>query len=76
MTQYVWVATYSHKYGSDVSVFATKEGAEKCREEIAETWFEHELHAMHRPDTARRLADVYFSNVADESFTIERMPVL
>lgn len=76
MTQHVWVATYSHRYGSDVSVFATKEGAEKWREEIADNWFDHELHAMNRPDTKVRLADVYFANVPDESFTIEQMPVL
>ena len=76
MTQYVWVATYSHKYGSDVSVFSTKEKAEQWREEVAANWFDKELPEKKRPDTPSKLADVYFANVFEESFDIEQMAVL
>jgi hypothetical protein len=42
----VYVATYEHRHGRDIGVYATSDGAESYRQAIAAQWFDHELGAI------------------------------
>jgi len=75
----VFVATYEHHHGRDVSVYATKALAEAVRQEIAdEGWDEAFLDA--KPDDPHEMADAYFQMMGErdhgEWFTVEECNVV
>lgn len=73
----VYVATYQHKHGQDMRVFASAAMAEAWREEIArEYWAECNTDAM--PANAAKAADEYFdrrNQLGDEWFEVEEIKV-
>jgi hypothetical protein len=64
----IFVATYNHKYGTDVRAFRTSEGADKWRIEIAdEYWDETKLAESNKekPEEKERMAQIYWDYVRD-----------
>lgn len=74
----VYVATYdSSEFGVQIAVFASPEGAEKWRQEIAAEWFDMEWPDLEKPTDPAALADAYFNEFNNshchksESFSCE-----
>ena len=65
----VIVATYSHKHGEDVRVFASDDGAEAWRQEIARAWsadwYSTKTHGEILPDDPAERADAYFDEMSE-----------
>lgn len=68
--QTVYVTTFEHKHGRDVSVYATADLAEMERQRIAADWWEEELSGADMPEDPRQAADSYFESV-DEYFSVD-----
>jgi hypothetical protein len=69
----IFVATYNHKYGTDVRAFRTSEGADKWRIEIANEEWRHVFRNKQKPDDKERMSQVYWdymSDYGDEYLTI------
>ena len=66
----VYVATYTHRHGTDVAAFSTNAKAQAWAAEIASDWWEEELGDVPRPLDPAALADEYFHLVEDEFFDI------
>lgn len=77
--QNVFVATYEHKYGTDIRVFRTREQAEAWRRAVADMWWDEEFDNFPRPtDPSADIGEVYFARMRDrgeEFFSIEATPV-
>lgn len=76
----VYVATYTHKHGTDMRVFETKESAENWKTEIAKRWWDdlpNKKYSM--PDDPKEIADTYFEIMqesgGDEFFDVEECDV-
>lgn len=63
----VIVATYSHKHGTDVRVFAHYRSALQWRREIAAEWWDHEFPDDPMPDDPGEAADEYWSRIAEST---------
>lgn len=73
----VFIATYLHRHGCDISVFATAKGAESWRQSLAADYWLDEMPAdVALPDNAEAAADAYFNYVEDESFEVEEQEVV
>ena len=76
----VFVATYEHRHGADIQVFATGAGAEQYRQTIASEWWDDEMKGdTEKPTNPEELADVYFDYMIDrdrgEFFSVEECEV-
>jgi hypothetical protein len=75
--EFVYVAIYSHKHGTDVAVYRTAEKAYEWREEIATTYWSDFYPDEPMPN--ENVSGEYFDGMAeiggDEWFTIERKQV-
>jgi hypothetical protein len=56
----VFVATYDHKHGSDVSLYASAEAAEHARQDIAAQYWDQAGWKDPKPADPKELADRYF----------------
>lgn len=72
----VFVATYEHRHGRDISVFKTREGAEAWAISLATEYWEAELGQRPMPADGSDLADEYFHLVDDEYFDVEECEVV
>lgn len=77
MTTEVYVAVYTHRHGEDIRVFASAEGIEGWRQDIAEEWWDDEIKNEPRPADAEAAADRYFEIMEgrDEYFSYVKCPV-
>ncbi len=64
----VYVATYEHRYGSDVRVFSTEEGASAWLDALADKYWEDEL--PHKPKPTENIGRAYF-DVMSEAYDPE-----
>jgi hypothetical protein len=76
----VFVAIYTHRYGTDVRVFAKESSAEKWRVEIAEEYWDDEIGTRQpKPDKPEEMADAYWLYLLDhgnqEYFEIEHAEI-
>jgi hypothetical protein len=67
----VYVAIWTHKHGTDVSVFHTEKGCEGWCQEIAADNWEQEMGDDVKPDDPGIAADVYFEVMSDRSSSAE-----
>lgn len=75
----VYVAVYEHNHGEDISVYATKEGANKWRAQLADEWWSHEFPYDMPPNDPGLKADVYWDKMAEngeEFFNIHECDVV
>lgn len=75
--QNVVVATYDHKYGTDIRVFKTRKSAEKWKSQIAWEYWNDEFQDETRPPETE-IGDAYFEMMLDrgeESFTVHNISV-
>ena len=75
----VIVTIYSYRYGEDIGVYATFEGAENARQDIADEWWEHEMpKSESKPVDRKKMADAYFEHMEnhDEFFSVEECEVI
>ncbi len=56
----VYVTVYSHKYGEDVNVWQSTESALNYKNQIAETWWDHEFPDESRPEDRSEIGQAYF----------------
>lgn len=63
----VIVATYSHRHGNDIRVFADDTGAKKWMREIAKEWWDHEFPDDPIPDDPDDAAEQYFERKAESA---------
>lgn len=71
----VYVAIFSHKFGEDVSVYRTSEGAEKWRITLADDYW-HDAFGMdyEKPKDEEKMAQMYWDAMRDngeEWFSIQ-----
>src|SRR5262249_35201749 len=69
---YVWIATYEHKHGKDVRVFASQAAAEAWKQELATEWWDHEMEEE-MPRDRVDAAETYFgsgTSVHGETFDL------
>lgn len=79
MSAKVIVAIYTHRHGTDVRVFATSEGANVWRNDLADEWWERELGTGLPTDkTPDEIAAAYWSAMEsrDEFFETEEHEVV
>ena len=70
----VYLAKYEHKHGEDSRIFATEEGAERWRREIASSYWSSCFRDVESPDDPKERADLYFANMEErEWFNVEKV---
>ena len=77
----VYATCYEHECGTDLQVFATYEGAEKRRSEIAAEWWDKEFPDDEAPTDFIELGEKYFQLMGDrcgpaEFLTIQKCKVV
>lgn len=60
----VWIATWTHKHGTDTAAFATEQLALAWKTGIAKEWWSHEFRDP--PPDDDEIADAYFDRHCDE----------
>ena len=74
--EFVYVAIYSHKHGTDVAVYRTAEKAYEWREEVAKTYWSD--YFPDEPMPSENVGETYFHHEygnGDEWFTVDRKQV-
>lgn len=75
----VYVAKYTHKYGTDMRVFKKIESSEKWRIKLAdEYWRDYFGENYKKPSDKEKMADIFFQTMAKmdwEFFEVEECDV-
>jgi DNA-binding transcriptional regulator GbsR (MarR family) len=71
----VWLATYTHRHGTDNRIFKKIKDAQRWKDKIAEEYWDDEIKSTTKPTD--NIGDQYFNLISENSeyFDIEELDV-